>query len=171
MRSADNAYIDRHFVPSADPLDYSLLQKAQQLSLQRQRQIADLIEHQRAAVRGLDFAYRLSRRTGERALLVTEELAFEQRLGNRGTVDGNETFIAARRERVQRPRQQLFAGAAFAQQQDGCAGASDFLDNATDSQHLRIAGNKPREGVRLTHRLQAPVLPLQVVQTKGTIDR
>ena len=43
----------------ADALDHALLQEAQQLGLQRDRQIADLVEQQRAAVRGLDLAERL----------------------------------------------------------------------------------------------------------------
>ena len=56
-----------------------LLEHAQQLGLQRERQLADLVEEQRAAVRQLE-ASRLARgRAGEGALLVAEQLALEQR--------------------------------------------------------------------------------------------
>ena len=54
---------------------------------------------------------------GERALLVAEQLALEQRRGNRGAVDGDERPVAARAQRVERAREQLLAGAALAAQQ------------------------------------------------------
>ena len=60
MRGADDAHVDRNFLAAADALDDALLQEAQQLGLQRMRQVADLVEHQRAAVGRLDLARRLS---------------------------------------------------------------------------------------------------------------
>ena len=128
VRRADDAHVDRDLVAAADALDHALLQEAQQLGLQRERQVADLVEEQRAAVGRLDLADRLPCRAGERALLVAEQLALEQVLGNRGAVDRDEALAAPRRQVVQRAREQLLAGAAFAQQQDGRAGARDLLD-------------------------------------------
>ena len=78
---------------SADALDHPLLQEAQQLDLQRQRQVADLVEEQGAAVGDLDLAECRLGGAGEGALLVAEQLAFEQRLGNRGAVDGDESLF------------------------------------------------------------------------------
>ena len=48
-------------VGAADALEALLFERAQDLGLQRQRQIADLVEEQRAAVRQLELA-RLARR-------------------------------------------------------------------------------------------------------------
>ena len=56
VRRAHDAHVDRDLLPAADALDHALLQEAQQLRLQRQRQVADLVEEERAAVRRLDLA-------------------------------------------------------------------------------------------------------------------
>ncbi len=53
-------------------------------------------------------------RAGERALLVAEELGLEQRLGNRGAVDGDERPVGAVARGMQRAREQFLAGAALA---------------------------------------------------------
>jgi len=56
------------------------LRYAQQLGLQRQRELADLVEKDRAGV-GLDEQARLvDARVGERAALVAEQLALDQPL-------------------------------------------------------------------------------------------
>src|SRR5581483_9511606 len=97
-----------------DPLDHALLQEAQELRLQRDRQVADLVEEQRAAARRLDLAERLLHRAGERAPFVAEELALEQRLGDRRAVDRDEAAAVPRRQPVERAREQLLAGARLA---------------------------------------------------------
>src|SRR6478735_6952020 len=117
VRRTDDAHVDRDLLPSADALDHALLQEAQQLRLQRRRQVADLVEEQRPAIRGLDLAERLLRGAGERALLVSEELAFEQRFRNRRAVDRDEALGAPRRQVVQRAREQLLARPRFAEDQ------------------------------------------------------
>ena len=63
---------------AAEPLELLLLQHAQQLRLQLQRNVADLVQEQRAAVRELEATDALRDRAGERALLVPEQLALEQ---------------------------------------------------------------------------------------------
>ncbi len=60
---------------AADALEALLFERAENLGLQRQRQVADLVEKQRAAVGHLELARLSGHRAGERALLVTEELA------------------------------------------------------------------------------------------------
>ena len=62
---------------------------------------------------------RLLDRAGERALLVAEQLALEQLLGNGGAVDRDEIAVRARALRVDGAREQLLAGAALAQHQHG----------------------------------------------------
>ena len=78
MGRADDAHVDRDLLAAADALDHALLQEAQQLGLQRHRQVADLVEEERAAVGRLDLAQGLLGRAGERALLVAEQFALEQ---------------------------------------------------------------------------------------------
>ena len=139
VRRADDAHVDRDLLPAADPLDDALLQEAQELDLQRDRQVADLVQEQRAAVGGLDLADRLLRRTGVRALLVAEELAFEKVLGDRRAVDRDEAPALARRKVVQRAREQLLAGPRLAEDQHRRGGRRDLLDGPADPLHLRVA--------------------------------
>ncbi len=81
VRGAHHPHIHRNLLPPADALDLSFLQESQQLGLQRVRQITDLVEHQRTAVGGLDLADGGLRSPGEGALLVAEQLAFQQASG------------------------------------------------------------------------------------------
>ena len=75
---------------AADALELPLLEHAQELGLERERHLADLVEEQGAAVGHLELAGLARHGAGEGALLVAEELAFEQGLGERGAVDGDE---------------------------------------------------------------------------------
>src|SRR2546423_1853450 len=68
----------------------SELEHAQQLRLQLERQLADLVEEQRAAARALERAGAPAIGAGERALLVAEELALDQRRRQRCAVDREE---------------------------------------------------------------------------------
>ena len=51
MGGADHPHVDLDLLAAAEALDHPLLQEAQQLGLQAERQVADLVEEQRAAVR------------------------------------------------------------------------------------------------------------------------
>src|SRR5690242_2497953 len=82
MGGADKAQVKRDRRAPADAIDRALLQDAQQLRLERCRHLADLVEEYRARVGKLELAERALRRAGERALLIAEELALEQRVGN-----------------------------------------------------------------------------------------
>ena len=64
---------------TADRLERPLLQHAQQLRLQVERQLADLIEKNGPSIRQRKPPIALRRRPGERALLMSEKFAFSQR--------------------------------------------------------------------------------------------
>src|SRR5690606_27025386 len=93
----------------ADGRVLSLLQDAQQPGLRLQRHIADLIEEERAAFRLLEAAGGALLRAGERALLVAEELGFDQVPRYGGHVDGDERALAAAAEFMQRAGNKLLA--------------------------------------------------------------
>ena len=80
---------------AAETLELALLQHAQQLGLQLQRDLADLVEKHRAAVGQLEPADPLADGAGERALLVAEQLALEQAGRNRGAVQLHKRLLAA----------------------------------------------------------------------------
>src|ERR1043166_7634302 len=67
-------------------------------------------------------------RAREGALLVAEQLALEQRLGQRGAVDGDERLAAARREIVDPLRDELLARARLALDQDRGRDGRHLLD-------------------------------------------
>ena len=117
---------------------------AQQLGLQRRVHLADLVEEERAAVGGLEAADARARGAGEGALLVAEELALEQVLGDRGAVDDDEGLVARGAEIVDRARDELLAGAALAGDQHGRARRRDALDGAEHAaHHLALADQAP----------------------------
>ena len=78
----DQAEIDLQRFLRSDRIDLAVLQRAQQLHLRVERQLADLVEEQRAAVRFLELADALVDGAGERALLVPEQDALDQVLGD-----------------------------------------------------------------------------------------
>ena len=66
------------------------LQNAQKFRLEFQGKIADFIEKQGAAIRGLKASLAVGNGAGKSASLVPKEFAFQQRSRNRGAVNGNE---------------------------------------------------------------------------------
>src|SRR6185503_20274786 len=96
------------------PQHLALLDHAQELRLDRRRQLADLVEEDRAAVGGLDQAELLGRGSGERALLVAEQLALEQALAECRAVDPGER-AGAPRQLVDRGGEQLLPDAGLAE--------------------------------------------------------
>src|SRR5262245_7224272 len=114
----DDAQIDLDVARAAHPPEHALLEHPQKLRLAVQRHLADLVEEERAAIGQLHQALLRRLGVGERPLLVTEQLAFEQGLGDRGAVDFHERRIASRALVVQATRDQLLAGAALTVDQD-----------------------------------------------------
>ena len=90
----DEADVDAQFLRAADAREGAVLQKPQQLGLQRLAHVGDFIEKNRAAVGFLDAAGLLFQRAGERALFVAEQFAFQQRFGNGGAIDADVIGLA-----------------------------------------------------------------------------
>ena len=108
-------------------MEGALLEDAQELALRGRRELADLVEKDRAGIAELELAQPAARGAGERSALVAEELALEKRLGNGGAVDGDERAAAPGRERVDRPGEELLARAALALEQHGGVRGRDAL--------------------------------------------
>ena len=71
---------------------------------------------------------------------------------------------------MQRAREQLLAGAGLAKNQKSGRCRSDLLDGATNLLHSRIARDDSRHHGCLLHRLKAPVLLLQIVNTECPLE-
>ena len=80
----------------------------------------------------LELADLLLGRAGERALLVAEQLAFQQRLGQGGAVEADERAVLARAGVVDGPGDQLLADAALAADQHRGVGAGHAADLLLD---------------------------------------
>ena len=133
---ADDAHVRADRVGAADALKLAVFDDPQNLLLHARRNRPELVEHERAAVRLLEAADVRARRTRERAGLMPEQLRLEQCLRERCAVDLDERLLPPRREKVQAGRDELFAGAAFADHEHGLhelGGARDVLEHGHES--------------------------------------
>jgi len=117
-----------------------------------------------------DLAFGGLHRAGECALLVPEQLAFEQGFGNRRAVDRDERALVSGARIVDRPRQQLFPRSARAEQHDGDIGARDALDRPCDLEHFRRRGHDPAEHPAARHRVEPRVLGFEFVDVECARD-
>ena len=113
---------------AADGLELLFLQDAEQLDLHVERQFADLVEEQRAAIGQLEAADAALERAGECALDVSEQLAFDQPGGDRAAVDFHERMLVTRAAAVDGARDQFLAGAGLAEDQDRGVGRRHAID-------------------------------------------
>src|SRR5207248_2632906 len=93
----------------ADAFDLSLLDRAQQLRLEIDAEIADLVEKQRAVGRQLELAQLLAMRARERAAFVAEERTLGELARNRRQVHRDEQRVGIAGFAMDQPRQQLIA--------------------------------------------------------------
>ncbi len=96
------------------------------------------VQQQRAAVCFLELADAPGDGAGEGALLVAEELGFQQVLGDRGAVDGDEGLVGALRLAVDVARHHLLARAALTGDEDGGFGARHLVGQRDDGVHRLI---------------------------------
>src|SRR5206468_12782989 len=100
------------------------------------------------------------------ALLVSKELALEERLGNRRAVDGDEGLVRTAREAVHRAGQELLAGAAVPEQQHRRARRGDLLDRAAQAPHRVADPEDALERHRPGALAQPPVLLLELTDAQ-----
>ena len=86
VRRGDDAAVDPHRPAVAYALKLAVLQDVQQLGLQLDRQLRDLVEEDGPAVGELEAADAVVVGAGKSTLRVAEELALEQRGGQRRAV-------------------------------------------------------------------------------------
>ncbi len=136
-----NTDVDGDAMGSADRADLLFLQGAQQLGLQIKRQLANLIEKDRASLGRSQQTVLGTIGAGERAFHVAEELTLHQR-GHQGTaVDGNERAIGVGAIGMNRARHQLLAHAALSQDQHRVRALRHLGQNAVELVHLRAAAD------------------------------
>src|SRR6266536_2386712 len=114
----DDAHVDLPDPRRSDRLHFSRLEHPKHLRLRPSGHVADFVQEDRAAV-GLDeFSDLLAHRAGEGALLVPEELRFDELFRDRGAVDLDEGPAGDLGAFVDLPRHQLLARPALSHDQD-----------------------------------------------------
>src|SRR5207237_4690791 len=111
----DEPDIDAQFLVAAHAGEGSVLEKTQQLGLQRPAHVADLVEKNGPAVGLFNATVLLSQRAGEGALFVAEQLAFQQRFGDRPAVDAHVISRASLAPGAERAGDAFLAATSFAQ--------------------------------------------------------
>src|SRR4029077_228995 len=91
-----------------------LLQSAQELRLQIHRDIADLIQKERAVIRQFEAAALLDQCSGEGTLFMTEQFALPQSRRNGRTIQADECSSATRAPIMNGPGDQFLARTSFA---------------------------------------------------------
>ncbi len=103
---------------------WPVFQQAQELGLQRHRQIADLIEKQCAFAGALGITQMTFAGSRERARFMPEQFAFEKIGGDCRAIDGHERCAPARYF-VEEPGADFLAGPRLSGQQNGTVHVSD----------------------------------------------
>ena len=115
---ADQAHIDLDRGATADPLESAILDHAQEPLLDREAGAGDLVDEQTSTIGQLEAPAPLPHRARERAGFVAEQLAVQERLGQRRRVQLDQRPVPAPRQVVQARRDQLLARAALPDHQD-----------------------------------------------------
>ena len=142
VRRRDDADIDLDGAAATDALELALLEHAQELRLQRQRNFAHLVEQERAVVRQLEAALAALRRTGERPALMAEKLALDQVLRNGRAVHLDERLAAPRAAAVEFARDHFLARAALARDEHRRIGGRHPVDQLPQAGHRGTAADQ-----------------------------
>ncbi len=129
----------------ADAADFSQFEHAEESGLRRRRQTADLIEEERPAVGELEQSRLVFDRPQEAAAHVSEELALEHGVVDRGTVHCDEPAIAPRADAVQRARHELLARAGLAGHERQAHVWCEAPDHPEEVLHARTSSDHPAE--------------------------
>ncbi len=130
---------------AAEALEPPLLKDAQDLGLQIELQLADLVEKESPPFRELEPAAVLRVRPGERAPLVTEKLALEERVAQRRAVHRDERLARSGARDVHRAGGDLLARPRFAEQEHRRVRARHLLERGLHGRHDGIAVGERRQ--------------------------
>jgi hypothetical protein len=124
----DDPCVHRDRARAAEALDRPLLEHAQQLGLHLGGQVPDLVEEDRRVIGQLETADLARERVGEGPFFAPEQLALDQRGGDRGAVHAHHRASAPPARVVNLQGEQFFPGAGFPKQQHRGIGRGHLLD-------------------------------------------
>ena len=152
MRSRHHPHIGAPQFGAAHATVGAALQQAKQLDLDGQRDVAHLVQEQRAAVGGLGQTGLGGMGPGERTPFVAEQFALEQGLGQAGAIHHHQGRFSTRTGFVHRPGQQFLAGAGLSHQQHAGFGRPHTRHQFQHLLERRCAADQAmRHGFTLRH--------------------
>jgi hypothetical protein len=141
----EEADVEARRLGRAHALDDALLERAQELGLHVEGQLADLVEEHGAAARGLERAGAGRVGAGERAPLVPEQLALDERGWDGAAVDDHERPAGALAALVEHLRHERLAGAGLALEQQRRLAGRDALEHGEHAPHERARAEEAPE--------------------------
>ena len=157
----DHAHIHLDGLIGPHPDHFPLLQRTQQVRLGAQWHVANLIEKERALVRGLEAPLARGMCTRKCAALMAEELTLEHPLRQRRAVEWYEGRAAALARLMQRPRDEFLAGARLTRDEHRRVGVHDLVHHVENTLHGLGAADQSGKGKALVEgHVQRSVLPL-----------
>src|SRR6266540_308197 len=133
MRRGEYSDIHRNWSLGSDSGDFTLLNRAEQRHLAVQAQVPDFIQKKRAAVSEFELAQSPAVRSCEGALLMPEQFAFNQGLGNRPAIERDKIVVRAMTQAVNQGCDQFLPGAGFAFDTDIGMVGSDAANQLKDT--------------------------------------
>ena len=112
-----NIHLDS--VIAAQAFELLVLQHSQKFRLQFQRDVSHFIEKQCSLVCQLQAAHLLGNGAGKRALLMSEQFAFQEAGGNRRTIQFDKALLFAGAHVVDGTGNQFLPGSRFSENQHG----------------------------------------------------
>ena len=134
---------------AADRPDALLVDRAQQRRLHRRRQLADLVEEQRAAVRLLEGAAPIGHGAGERAADVAEQRRFDLLVGDSAAIEDDEGAVLAGAVAVNLLGEQLLARSRLPFDEHRRVGGGDVVEQTEQPAQLRVATDQRTVALRI----------------------
>src|SRR5262249_44757647 len=141
VRRRYDPHVDRARIRRAERPDLLPLDRAEELHLERERDVADLVEEERPALGDLEEPALRVLRSRERSLGEAEELALDELVRERAQVDRDERLGGARARAVDRAGDDFLAGAALAGEEERRHGGRDLRDKVEDAPHGGALGD------------------------------
>ena len=138
----DDTHVDPPLTGAANPAHRVIIQHAQQARLQLQRQLANLVQEQDAALRAFEGTRVIRVRAGEGTSLVTEQLALDQIGRNGAAIKHHERRTRAGADAVNEMRENILAGARLAGEGQGHVSRSELADQRIHLPHRRRDGGE-----------------------------
>jgi hypothetical protein len=136
IRQRNQTSIELDSPATTQPLKLTSLNYPQQLRLSISREMRDLVEHDRALLRGFETPRFWLDSTGKSAALKTKELCFEQLTRQRRAIDLHERLCRATRSRMNESGEQVLSYSRLTRNQNVRIGCTHALRETDSLAHL-----------------------------------